>query len=160
MCPAETPEGQACGLVKNLSLMTYVSVGGASQVIIELLEAGGMESLEEQASPALCADTRWTKVFVNGVWVGMTDAPEDLARTLRDQRRECSIGGMIHEVGVARDIGERELFVSTDHGRLMRPLLIVGGDGLLNLKRSAIMEYEDTTWTELLRKKFVGMNLW
>ena len=27
LCPAETPEGQACGLVKNLSLMTYVSVG-------------------------------------------------------------------------------------------------------------------------------------
>jgi len=98
---------------------------------------------------------RWTKVFVNGVWVGMTDSPEDLAKTLRDQRRECSIGGMIHEVGVARDIGERELFVSTDHGRLMRPLLIVGTDGLLNLKRSGIMENEDLTWNELLRKRFI-----
>mmetsp|Transcript_18763 Transcript_18763/g.45096 ORF Transcript_18763/g.45096 Transcript_18763/m.45096 type:complete len:1181 (-) Transcript_18763:313-3855(-) len=155
VCPAETPEGQACGLVKNLSLMTYVSVGGASQVIIELLEAGGMESLEELASPALCADLRWSKVFVNGVWVGMTDDPENLARTLREQRREVSIGGMIHEIGVARDISERELFISTDYGRLMRPLLIVGEDGLLNMKRSDILENETTTWTELLRKKFI-----
>ena len=24
ICPAETPEGQACGLVKNLALMTYI----------------------------------------------------------------------------------------------------------------------------------------
>jgi len=27
VCPAETPEGQACGLVKNLALMAYISVG-------------------------------------------------------------------------------------------------------------------------------------
>merc|ERR1719305_1284472 len=54
VCPAETPEGQACGLVKNLSLMTYVSVGGASQVIVELLESHGMECLEELSSPAIC----------------------------------------------------------------------------------------------------------
>ena len=64
---------QACGLVKNLSLMTYVSVGGASGMIMELLENEGMEPLEELASPAVCADSAWTKVFLNGVWVGMTD---------------------------------------------------------------------------------------
>lgn len=27
ICPAETPEGQAVGLVKNLALMAYISVG-------------------------------------------------------------------------------------------------------------------------------------
>jgi DNA-directed RNA polymerase II subunit RPB2 len=26
-CPAETPEGQAVGLVKNLALMSYITVG-------------------------------------------------------------------------------------------------------------------------------------
>lgn len=31
ICPAETPEGQSCGLVKNLSLMAYISVGRYSQ---------------------------------------------------------------------------------------------------------------------------------
>jgi len=33
VCPAETPEGQACGLVKNLSLMTFVSVGANAKMI-------------------------------------------------------------------------------------------------------------------------------
>ncbi|KAJ1480581.1 DNA-directed RNA polymerase II subunit RPB2 [Baffinella frigidus] len=155
VCPAETPEGQACGLVKNLSLMTYVSVGGASQLIVELLEAGGMESLQELSGPALCKEAKWSKVFVNGTWVGMSDDPEGLTRTLKEQRRECSIGGMIHEVGICRDISERELFISTDYGRLMRPLLIVGEDGRLNIKRTHILENEQTTWTELLRKKFI-----
>jgi hypothetical protein len=30
VCPAETPEGGMCGLVKNLALVTYVSVRTAS----------------------------------------------------------------------------------------------------------------------------------
>ena len=30
ICPAETPEGAACGLVKNLALMAFVSVGSSS----------------------------------------------------------------------------------------------------------------------------------
>ena len=63
VCPAETPEGQACGLVKNLALMSYISVGSASAPIIEFLEEWGMENLLEFSSNSPHA----TKVFVNGV---------------------------------------------------------------------------------------------
>lgn len=28
LCPADTPEGESCGLVKNLALMTHVTTGG------------------------------------------------------------------------------------------------------------------------------------
>lgn len=34
---AETPEGQACGLVKNLALMTYISVGCPSNPVLDFL---------------------------------------------------------------------------------------------------------------------------
>lgn len=27
LCPADTPEGESCGLVKNLALMTHVTTG-------------------------------------------------------------------------------------------------------------------------------------
>ena len=47
ICPAETPEGQACGLVKNLALMAYISVGCASAPVLEFLEEWTMELLEE-----------------------------------------------------------------------------------------------------------------
>ncbi len=46
ICPAETPEGQACGLVKNLALMAYISVGSASAPILEFLEEWSTENLE------------------------------------------------------------------------------------------------------------------
>ena len=34
ICPAETPEGQSCGLVKNLALMAVVTVGDKDQDIL------------------------------------------------------------------------------------------------------------------------------
>jgi DNA-directed RNA polymerase II subunit RPB2 len=53
VCPAETPEGQACGLVKNLSLMTYVSVGSSSHLILDFLEEWTMESLEDTSPSSI-----------------------------------------------------------------------------------------------------------
>lgn len=63
ICPAETPEGQACGLVKNLALMTYISVGCASQPVLEFLEEWATENLEEIAPSVIPSAT---KIFVNG----------------------------------------------------------------------------------------------
>jgi len=53
ICPAETPEGQACGLVKNLALMSYISVGCASAPVLEFLEEWATESLEEIAASVI-----------------------------------------------------------------------------------------------------------
>lgn len=47
VCPAETPEGQACGLVKNLSLMAFVSVGSNASTLMELLDEFGVEKISE-----------------------------------------------------------------------------------------------------------------
>ncbi|KAA3672548.1 DNA-directed RNA polymerase II subunit RPB2 [Paragonimus westermani] len=49
ICPAETPEGSAVGLVKNLALMAYISVGSQPSPILEFLEEWSMENLEEIA---------------------------------------------------------------------------------------------------------------
>ena len=49
ICPAETPEGAAVGLVKNLALMAYISVGNTPSPILEFLEEWSMENLEEIA---------------------------------------------------------------------------------------------------------------
>lgn len=45
VCPAETPEGQACGLVKNLSLMAFISVGSSIKSLTDILEDFGVEDL-------------------------------------------------------------------------------------------------------------------
>jgi DNA-directed RNA polymerase II subunit RPB2 len=118
VCPAETPEGQACGLVKNLALMATISVGSMSGPIIEFLEEWGLESLEENAH----SSTLTTKVFVNGVWMGVHRDPTNLIETLKKLRRKDDVHP---EVSIVRDIRERELRLYTDPGRVCRPLFIV-----------------------------------
>ncbi|CAB4492228.1 DNA-directed RNA polymerase II subunit RPB2 [Rhizophagus irregularis] len=120
VCPSETPEGQACGLVKNLSLMSYISVGSASKPIIDFLEEYGMINLNQQFDPANIRDN--AKVFVNGKWVGISSSPEQLSYTLKGLRRTVDVSP---EVSVVRDIREKELRIYTDAGRVCRPLFIV-----------------------------------
>ncbi|KAF8313839.1 DNA-directed RNA polymerase II, subunit 2 [Clavulina sp. PMI_390] len=135
VCPAETPEGQACGLVKNLSLMSVISVGSFSAPILEFLNEWGLEPLEENAANS----GTLTKVFVNGVWMGNHRDPGSLIMTLRKLRRRDDISS---EVSIVQDIREREIRLSTDAGRVCRPLFIVDNQQLL-LKKSHIHRLSD-----------------
>jgi DNA-directed RNA polymerase II subunit RPB2 len=122
VCPAETPEGQACGLVKNLALMCFVSVGTPGQPIMEFMRQRGMELLEEY-DPVVNPDA--TKVFLNGTWVGVHRNAGQLTDTLRDIRRR---GIISFEVTIIRDVREREIKIFTDAGRVCRPLFVVDND--------------------------------
>lgn len=119
VCPAETPEGAACGLVKNLALMAYISVGSHAAPILEFLEEWSTESLED-VPPSIIPEA--TKIFVNGVWVGIHRNPTMLVKTLRQLRRQVDVNT---EVGVVHDIRLAELRLYTDYGRCCRPLYIV-----------------------------------
>lgn len=129
ICPAETPEGQACGLVKNLALMAYISVGSSSEPILQFLEEWSTENLEEISANIIPIST---KIFVNGAWVGIHREPENLVNTLRSLRRLRDISV---EVSIVRDFKERELRIYTDAGRCCRPLFIVENQRLMIKKR-------------------------
>ncbi|KAI3755161.1 hypothetical protein L1987_54956 [Smallanthus sonchifolius] len=119
MCPAETHEGQ------NLALMVYITVGSASNSILEFLDEWSMEGFEE-ISPAVIPQS--TKIFVNGSWVGIHRNPELLVRTLRQLRRQVDVDT---EVGVIRDIRLKELRLYTEYACCSRPLFIVDKQRLL-----------------------------
>lgn len=122
VCPAETPEGQACGLVKNLSLMCYVSVGSPAEPIKDFMVQRNMEVLEEY-EPGSSPDA--TKIFINGTWVGVHNEPAHLVSLVQDLRRKCIIS---HEVSLVRDIRDREFKIFSDAGRVMRPLFVVNSE--------------------------------
>ncbi|WZZ25172.1 hypothetical protein YC2023_008573 [Brassica napus] len=154
MCPAETPEGQACGLVKNLALMVYITVGSAAYPILEFLEEWGTENFEE-ISPSVIPQA--TKIFVNGMWVGVHRDPDMLVKTLRRLRRRVDVNT---EVGVVRDIRLKELRIYTDYGRCSRPLFIVDNQRLLIKKRDiyALQQRESAEedgWHHLVAKGFI-----
>lgn len=68
VCLVEMFEGQVCGLVKNLFLMCYVSVGILVDLIVDFMMVCGMDVLEEYE---LFCVFNVIKVFVNGIWVGV-----------------------------------------------------------------------------------------
>ncbi|KAM0470918.1 hypothetical protein ACHAPX_009672 [Trichoderma viride] len=119
VCPAETPEGQACGLVKNLSLMCYVSVGSPSEPLIEFMINRGMEVVEEY-EPLRYPHA--TKIFVNGVWVGIHQDPKHLVNQVLDTRRKSYLQ---YEVSLIREIRDQEFKIFSDAGRVMRPVFTV-----------------------------------
>ncbi|KAL7423067.1 DNA-dependent RNA polymerase II [Cryptotrichosporon argae] len=157
VCPAETPEGQACGLVKNLALMSYISVGSYSAPVMEFLEEWG---LEDQTEYANAPDA--TKVFVNGVWMGVHRDAVTLHQNLLQMRR----GGQLkHEVSIVRDIRERELRLYTDSGRVARPLFIVDQDTqTLKLRKHHVEAVDDkladgtqpgAAWSDLMSEGLI-----
>jgi DNA-directed RNA polymerase II subunit RPB2 len=156
ICPAETPEGQAVGLVKNLALMAYVSVGSTAAPIISFLEEFGTEQLDDINASAIKDST---KIFVNGCWVGLHREPEEMVKVMRKLRRKMDI--IASEVSVYRDVADKEIHVYTDAGRICRPLLIVQEQELLlkkkHLARMAQEEdpdedevYEPLSWSQLV----------
>ena len=120
LCPAETPEGQACGLVKNLSLMTFVSVGTPAKMIQETLDNFPNFQKLSEVHPS---DIRGrNKIFINGSWIGITDNPEEIMKGLLRKRRNGTIS---KEISIVNNFVNKEIRIYTDSGRTQRPLFIV-----------------------------------
>ena len=120
LCPAETPEGQACGLVKNLSLMAFVSVGTPSKLIQkDLDEIPDFQKLSELSPESIRGKS---KIFINGSWVGITNNPEDIMERLVGQRRQACIS---KEISIVNNFMNKEIRIYTDSGRSLRPLFVV-----------------------------------
>ncbi|GKD08895.1 RNA polymerase II second largest subunit [Tanacetum coccineum] len=155
MCPAETPEGQAFGPVKNLALMVYITVGSAAYPILEFSEEWGTKNFEE-ISPAVIPQA--TKIFVNGLWVGIRRDPDMLVRTLRRLRRRVDVNT---EDVVVRDIRLKEHRIYTDYGHCSRPLFIVEENQRLLIKKKDIQKLQqrenpiDGGWHDLVSNGFI-----
>ncbi|KAI1331628.1 DNA-dependent RNA polymerase 2 rpb140 [Xylariaceae sp. FL0255] len=137
VCPAETPEGQACGLVKNLSLMCSVSVGTSTEPIIDYMmrrDMGLLEEYEPQRYPNA------TKIFLNGSWIGVHHDPKALVKDIQQLRRTNQIPA---EVSLVRDIRDREFKIFSDAGRVMRPLFVVEQEDGLDTNRGTLALTKD-----------------
>jgi len=120
LCPNESPEGPNCGLIKHLSLMSYISVGTDPQPIYEFLVNAGVIPIQKARSEGI----RGAKVFLNGELIGIHPKGEQLVNLIRRARRN---GELSDEVNVALydEKFSNEIYVNCDSGRVRRPLIIV-----------------------------------
>lgn len=123
-CPAETPEGQSVGLVKNLSYMTHVTIYSNSISLREYVMPNVIPLGDERLTTLFDR----VKVFINGAWVGITEDPQTLYLMLKDKKHK----GIINiYTSIVFDCAKQEIRVCNDSGRLSRPLLRVKNNGLL-----------------------------
>ncbi len=119
ICPCETPEGHSVGVVKNMSTTAIVSIFSNPRTVSDLLDCLG--TLRPLRSTSTTEKLLETRVFLNGAWIG-TLASADTVRTieaLRSAKRSCEIHP---HTGVIWKVGLRELWLTTEAGRMLRPV--------------------------------------
>ncbi|KAL3023286.1 hypothetical protein AAZX31_04G059400 [Glycine max] len=128
VCFLSTPDGENCGLVKNLSVTGLVStdVTDVTESILPKLVDCGMQELVDDTSTHLGS---MDKVLLNGDWVGVCPDSSSFVAELRSRRRRNELP---HQVEIKRDQSQHEVRIYSDAGRILRPLLVVGN--LLKIK--------------------------
>ena len=125
LCPAETPEGQSVGIVKNLSYMTHITIYSNSLSLYEYIMPN-ITSIDDMLIPVDMYEK--VKVFINGAWVGITETPHELYLMLKDKKHK----GIINiYTSIVFDYKLREIRVCNDSGRLSRPILRVKDKNIL-----------------------------
>uniref|UniRef100_A0A8C5QPS9 DNA-directed RNA polymerase III subunit RPC2 n=1 Tax=Leptobrachium leishanense TaxID=445787 RepID=A0A8C5QPS9_9ANUR len=121
LCPSDTPEGEACGLVKNLALMTHITTDMEDGPIIKLAGNLGVEDVNLLCGEELSYPNVFL-VFLNGNILGVIRDHQKLVYTFRLMRR----AGYINEfVSISTNLTDRCVYISSDGGRLCRPYIIV-----------------------------------
>ena len=151
LCPAETPEGQSIGVVKNIAYLAHITINsnssGLYDYILPIIQSidtydGSYKELDEFA-----------KVFINGSWVGVTNDPEKIYAILKDKKSK----GIINiYTSIIFNSKLKEIRVCNDAGRITRPLLKVKNNELL-YNNSIIQKIKDDelNWDDLV----VGIKL-
>jgi DNA-directed RNA polymerase II subunit RPB2 len=153
LCPAETPEGQSVGLRKALALLTTITIGYPTNQLQEFCLKNGVIALK-YLKPM---DTHtMTKVFINGNWIGCCMAPAPMVEKFRLMRRNGLIN---HTTSISWYTEKGEVYICSDTGRLVRPMLIIGPGNELLIQPADIKDvlvgkkqFSDLCTTRLARK--------
>jgi DNA-directed RNA polymerase II subunit RPB2 len=155
--PLDTPDGGNVGLHKHLALSAKITSGYDSSQLIPILRKLNIKMLEECFLPIL---DHYTKLFINGRWLGVVFKPSELISTLTLLRRNSIIP--IY-TSIRWDKLKNEISICTDAGRLCRPVIYLDNNKI-SYKRAnilALINDRKFTWEELTTgfgKKYVEID--
>ncbi len=142
-CPTETPEGIEIGLRKNLALMAKIST------YIELDEKTAIKKLKDLG----LQEESGKDVFLNGRFIGFIANPSDFTEKVRAMRRG---GELAHELSVRFDEMLDHAAISTEVGRVLRPLIIVEqGSSKLKDEYIVMLEEGKIKWFDLIKEGII-----
>ncbi|EOD48580.1 putative dna-directed rna polymerase iii polypeptide protein [Neofusicoccum parvum UCRNP2] len=121
LCTSDTPEGEACGLVKNLALMTHITTEVPEESVKRIVYILGAEDVQSASGTELYSDGAYI-VFVNGSPLALTREPRQFLNGFRKFRR---MGRISEFVSIHINHHHRAVQIATDEGRICRPLIVV-----------------------------------
>ena len=158
VCNVETPEGQPIGIPKSLSLMATVTprLESQTQLIIDILDKHPKLVHPFVVNPEDV--NNMISVFHNGVWKGLLDIKEGMSfyKNLKQMRKEGKINKF---VTITMDYFKKIIYIYTEAGRLIRPLIVVD-DNQIKLTKKMMADVKEqlkgsnktTGWNKILLK--------
>lgn len=154
LCTSDTPEGEACGLVKNLALMTHITTnveeGPVKETILTIDKE--VEAIEKFSGSMMHREGSYI-IHVNGTPFALTRNPKRFAQRFRTLRRR---GGVSPFVGININTHFNAIHIATDEGRICRPYIIVkNGQQKLKPEHLRLLQLGKVTFDDFLRQGVV-----
>jgi DNA-directed RNA polymerase II subunit RPB2 len=145
LCPAETPEGQSIGIVKNISFLGHITIPTNSQPVRKYIKQFILPIEDAASSIELHGKV---KVFVNGAWIGICEHPNELYADMKDKKYK----GIINiYTSIIFDYKKCEIRICNDGGRLTRPVLKVRNNkALITQDILTQLNAKEICWNDLL----------
>ena len=118
--PVDTPDGGNIGLHKHMAISTFVTSGSSAVPMIKWLRAKTTMRILQECNSKLLGNS--TKIFVNGIWIGVIDNPIETISTIKMFRRNGLIPAF---TSISFNYESNEIFIYTDSGRLSRPIYYI-----------------------------------
>lgn len=142
ICPLETPDGGQVGIQKHLAISAYISPGYDVSELIRFLY---IRNVIQLISLPIDYIKNTTKIFVNGILLGIHQKVHELVYELRHMRRN---GILDKYVSICWNIQDMELHLNGYSGRIVRPLFIVENQKIRNEK-----DIKKNSWSILIGEK-------
>jgi len=158
LCPSDTPEGEACGLVKNLALMTHITTNDQEGPVRKLVFLLGAQNIVSMSGKEIYEDGAYV-IFINGTPLALTRQPKAFLNAFRKFRR---MGRISEFVSIHINHHTNAVHIATDEGRICRPLIIVENRKskvtmrFLDELRKGTMDFDDFLYCGLV--EYVDVN--
>lgn len=145
-CPVETPEGTEIGLRKNLAILAKISTRTdiTDEKMVKILTEAGMKKEME---------SKGTDIFFNGRFVGYVTDPKKFIAELKERRRRSEVP---LELSIRYNDSLDNIILSTEVGRVLRPLIIVdNGKPRLSEEHIRLLRENSMKWDDLIKNGII-----
>lgn len=144
ICPWDTPEGGAVGVVLSMTLFSKMSVRVPTVIVQQIVDS--MISLEKITNET---KNSGSKVFINGSLVGFAKNISQFVDEFKTMRKMGQFTKDI-SIGVTDNAYDKEINICSDEGRIMKPVFTVEQNNL------ALTEDMPDDWDELVNNDIIA----